>query len=68
MQEKGTYMQFDKLAYSVKELSEKVGICERKIHYEIKQGNLKTSRIGRRVIIRASEVDKWLSKAESVAA
>ena len=63
MQE-NTTRQHKKIAYSIKELSELVGICERKIHYEIKEGNLKTSRIGRRVLILASEADNWLSKAE----
>ena len=64
MQQNTTSMQHQKIAYSIKELSELVGICERKIYYEIKEGNLKTSRIGRRVLILASEADNWLSKAE----
>ena len=67
MQE-NTTRQYKKIAYSIKELSELVGICERKIHYEIKEGNLKTLRIGRRVLILASEADNWLSKAEVQAA
>lgn len=64
MQENTTIMQHQKLAYSVKELSELTGICERKIHYEIKEGKLKKSSIGTRVLIRAIEVDRWLEKAE----
>jgi excisionase family DNA binding protein len=64
MQESATSMQSKKIAYSVRELSELVGICERKIHYEIEKGKLKIARIGRRVLIRASEVDRWLSEAE----
>jgi excisionase family DNA binding protein len=60
-------MQSKKLAYSVKELSKLVGVCERKIHYEIQAGNLKTVRIGRRVLIRVGEIDRWLSKAEGEA-
>jgi excisionase family DNA binding protein len=53
-----------KLAYSIKELAKLTGVCERKIHYEIKIGNLKKSRIGRRILIRASEVDRWLDESE----
>jgi excisionase family DNA binding protein len=64
MQESVTSMQDKKIAYSIRELSQLVGICERKIHYEIEQGKLKIARIGRRVLVRASEVDRWLSEAE----
>ena len=64
MQENVTSMQDKKIAYSVRELSELVGICERKIHYEIKEGRLNIARIGRRVLVRASEVDRWLDEAE----
>jgi excisionase family DNA binding protein len=65
MQESATLMQHNKLAYSIREMSEQVGICERKIHYEIEQGKLKVSRIGRRILIRANEIDRWLSEAEN---
>jgi len=64
MQESTTLMQHNKIAYSVKQLSELVGVCERKIHYEIKEGRLKTSRIGRRVVIPTYEVDRWLQDAQ----
>ena len=64
MQESVTSVQNKKLAYSIRELSELVGICERKIHYEIEKGKLKIARIGRRVLVRSSEVDRWLSEAE----
>lgn len=64
MQENATSMQHQKIAYSIREVSGLVGICERKIHYEIEKGNLKIARIGRRVLIRASELDRWLSEAE----
>lgn len=64
MQESVTSMQDKKIAYSIRELSQLVGICERKIHYEIEQGKLKIARIGRRVLVRSNEVDRWLSEAE----
>jgi len=64
MQLNTTSMQHRKLAYSVRELSELVGVCERKIHYEIKQGNLNISRIGRRIVIRANEIDQWLQNSQ----
>jgi excisionase family DNA binding protein len=65
MQQNTTTMQHNKLAYSIRELSELVGICERKIYYEIEQGKLKISRIGRRILIRANEIDRWLQDAET---
>jgi excisionase family DNA binding protein len=65
MQENTTSMQHQKIAYSVKQLSELVGVCERKIHYEIKQGKLNISRIGRRVIIQSVDVDRWLNNSRS---
>ena len=65
MQLNGTSIQHEKIAYSVKQLSDLVGVCERKIHYEIKEGKLKTSRIGRRVIIPNYEVDRWLMDAQA---
>ncbi len=49
-------MQHKKLAYSIRELSKQVGICERKIHYEIENGKLKISRIGRRILVRAMKL------------
>ena len=64
MQESVTSMQHQKLAYSIREVSELVGICERKIHYEIEKGKLKIARIGRRILVRANEIDRWLSEAE----
>jgi excisionase family DNA binding protein len=63
MQENATSIHHDKLAYSIKQLSDLVGICERTLHYEIGEGKLKTSRIRRRVVIRATEVDRWLENA-----
>ncbi len=64
MQESATSMQHQKIAYSIREVSELVGICERKIYYEIEEGKLKIARIGRRVLVRSSELDRWLSEAE----
>lgn len=65
MQEHATTMQHHKLGYSVRELSGLVGVCERKIHYEIKEGRLSISRIGRRIVIRANEIDRWLKESEA---
>ncbi len=64
MQENVTSLQHKKLAYSIRELSKLVGICERKIHYEIEKEKLKISRIGRRILVRANEIDRWLKEAE----
>lgn len=64
MQVSVTSMQLQKIAYSIREMSKLVGICERKIYYEIEQGKLKISKIGRRNVVRAVEIDRWLSEAE----
>jgi len=64
MQENATSMQHQKLAYSIREMSKLVGICERKIYYEIEKKRLKISKIGRRNVVRANEIDRWLSEAE----
>jgi excisionase family DNA binding protein len=64
MQESVSTIQHQKLGYSVTELSKLVGICERKIWEEIKKNKLQAARIGKRVVIRASAVDAWLSQAE----
>lgn len=64
MQENATSVQPQKLAYSIKEVSNLIGICERKIHYEIEKGKLRITRIGRRVLVRASELDRWLRESE----
>lgn len=58
---KNVAFQHKNLAYSVKDLARIVGISERKIHDEIKSGRLRISRVGRRVLIPANEVDLWLS-------
>ena len=60
-----TQAKNSKLAYSIRELSQLIGICERKIHYEIRNGKLKTARIGRRVLVLSREVDRWLDDAQS---
>ena len=63
MQEVTTSMQHQKLGYSVNELSQLTGICERKLWDEIKAGRLKAARFGRRVVVASREADKWLSEA-----
>lgn len=67
MQESVPTMQYQKLGYSVAELSKLVGICERKIWEEIKIGKLQAARISKRVVIRPQAIDAWLSEAEESA-
>jgi excisionase family DNA binding protein len=64
MQETVSLLQHQKLAYSVKELSKLVGICERKIWQEIKDKKLQSARCGKRVFLTSRAVDEWLSRAE----
>lgn len=54
----------ERIAYSVREVARLVGVCERKIQYEIQNGKLRISRVGRRVLIRSDEVNRWLNEAE----
>ncbi len=59
-----THKHHERIAFSVREVSQLVGICERKIQSEIKKGKLRISRVGTRVLIRCDEVNRWLSESE----
>lgn len=60
-----THGQSNRLAVSIRELAAATGVCQRKIYQEISSGRLSITRIGRRVLIRMEEVDRWLRSAES---
>lgn len=65
MQENVTKMQHLKLAYSVPEVSKLTGVCERLIWQAVKDETLKSARFGRRVVISAKNLDRWLDDAAS---
>lgn len=54
-----------RLAYSMREAAQAVGVCERSIWQAIKDGRLKASKLGRSVRIRAEELDRFLRDAEA---
>jgi excisionase family DNA binding protein len=50
----------DRLAYSMREAAQAIGICERSVWQAIKDGRLRASRIGRSVRISAAELERFL--------
>jgi excisionase family DNA binding protein len=54
-------MAVDKLAYSIPELCEATGFRRTKIYEELRLGNLKSIKLGRRTVIRAEELRRWLA-------
>jgi len=55
----------DKLAYSIKEASVAVGIGKTKLYKLIRNGHLKTIRIGQRRLLRADMLKAWLASLAS---
>jgi excisionase family DNA binding protein len=51
-----------RLAYSVKEAAEAVGVSPRTIVREIKRGNLRAARVSRRVVIPAESLAELLGR------
>ena len=51
-----------RLAYSMREAAEAIGVCERSIWQAIKDGRLRASRIGRSVRISATELERFLEE------
>ena len=49
-----------KLALSVQEVAERVGVCPPLIYSEIREGRLKALRVGKRLIIPLTAVNDWL--------
>lgn len=57
----------DKLAYSIEELSGATSLSKAFLRNEIRSGNLKSKKIGRRVLILKKFVDEWLNTFAGVA-
>ena len=51
-----------RLAYSMREAAEAIGICERSIWQAIKDGRLSASKIGRSVRISAVDLERFLEE------
>ena len=56
--------EFDRLGFSLQELAERLGCSLGLLHLEVKRGRLSTVRIGRRVIVPISEVERLLNLPE----
>jgi excisionase family DNA binding protein len=55
----------NKFAYSVDDVSEQTSLSKAFLRNEIRAGNLKISRFGRRVLILHSDLQNYLNKKES---
>jgi excisionase family DNA binding protein len=55
--------RIERLAYSMWEAAEAIGICERSIWQAIKDGRLRASRIGRSVRISAVDLEQFLEES-----
>jgi excisionase family DNA binding protein len=52
-----------KLAYSITELAERLGLAERTVRKMVKDGRLPSVRAGDRWLIPVSGISKWLESA-----
>ncbi|MDA0591222.1 MAG: helix-turn-helix domain-containing protein [Planctomycetota bacterium] len=55
----------NRLAFTMREAAQALGICERSIWQAIRDGRLKAAKLGRSVRIRAEELDRFLRDAEA---
>ena len=51
-----------RIGYSVREVAQQLPVSEPFIRLEIKRGNLQATKLGRRVIILAESMNKWLEQ------
>jgi excisionase family DNA binding protein len=56
---------FEREAFSVKELSAKLGLSPSFVRLEIARGRLKALRAGRRIIILRESIATWLKESPS---
>ena len=55
---KGEIKKMEKEYYSLKELSQKWGLCKRSINNYVLQGKIKALRIGNKYMVHKSEVER----------
>ena len=58
----------DRIAFSIREIAEQTGLSSPFIRLEIKRGNLRASKLGRRVVVLATDRDEWLERGTWVKA
>lgn len=56
----------DRLAYSISEASEAVGLSKDKIRDEIRSGRLRARKCGRRTILTREDMSRWLAGLPAV--
>ena len=50
----------ERAGYSVREVAGQYGVSEPFVRLEIKRGNLRASKLGRRVVIPIDAVEEWI--------
>jgi excisionase family DNA binding protein len=55
-----------KSAFSVREAAEEIGICKTKIYQEMGDGRIRARKSGRRTIILANEIERYLNSLPPV--
>jgi len=56
----------EKAGYSVREIAEQYGLSEPFVRLEIKRGNLRAAKLGRRVVVPIDSVEEWVSDGMSL--
>ena len=56
----GSFRSQKRIAFSVREIAQQTGLSQPFIRLEIKRGNLRASKLGRRVVVLATAMDDWL--------
>jgi excisionase family DNA binding protein len=51
----------ERAGYSVREVAEQYGVSKPFVRLEIKRGNLRASKLGRRVVIPIGCVEEWVT-------
>ena len=60
-----TTTRTDKISYSVEELAEAMGLSDSYLRKEIYAGNLRSKKVGRRVLILRKDAESFLEQFES---
>lgn len=61
-------IHLSKLAYSIEDFCELVGIGRSGAFREIREGRLRAVKIGRRVLVPAAELKTWLERLAEISA
>jgi len=55
-------LEVQRIAHSIREVSQLTGLSQPFIRLEIKRGNLRASKVGRRVVVLVTAMDEWLNE------